>query len=101
MCTVPAHSFCAPTRVKVIAAWRSMPGVWAVFASSWSPGMTRTPSCFQRGSAIALAGREQIDQAAHALLGERVVDARAQAADRPMAAQARESLALGAGEHRL
>jgi hypothetical protein len=25
---------------------RSMPGVCAVFGSSWLPGITRTPSCF-------------------------------------------------------
>src|SRR5689334_3648032 len=50
MCTVPAHSFCAPVRAKVIAAWRSMPGVCAVLASSLSAGTTRTPSCFQGGS---------------------------------------------------
>src|SRR4051812_33481181 len=43
MCTVPAHSFSAPTRAKLIAAARFMPGVWAVLASSWSPGITRTP----------------------------------------------------------
>src|SRR5688572_23940192 len=49
MCTVPAQSFCAPTRANVMAAWRSMPGVWAVFGSSWSACTTRTPSCFQRG----------------------------------------------------
>src|SRR3954469_14637355 len=48
MWTVPAHSLLAPTRAKLIAALRSIPGVCAVFASSWLPGMTRTPSCFQR-----------------------------------------------------
>src|SRR6516164_909226 len=50
MWTVPAHSFCAPTRAKVMAALRSMPGVWGVFGSSSVPGITRTPSCFQRSS---------------------------------------------------
>jgi hypothetical protein len=34
-------------RANVIAALRSMPGVCAVFGSSWSAGTTRTPSCFQ------------------------------------------------------
>src|SRR5271170_963769 len=28
MCTVPAHNFWAPTRAKLIAAARFMPGVW-------------------------------------------------------------------------
>src|SRR5688572_9171754 len=46
MVTVPAHSFCAPARAKLIAALRSMPGVCAVLGSSECPGMTRTPSCF-------------------------------------------------------
>jgi TctA family transporter len=45
--TVPAHSFWAPTRAKLIAAARFMPGVWAVLVSSDPAGMTRTPSCFQ------------------------------------------------------
>src|SRR4051794_30887872 len=48
MVTVPAHNFCAPARAKLIAALRSMPGVDGTLGSSWSPGMTRTPSCFQR-----------------------------------------------------
>jgi hypothetical protein len=48
MITVPAHNFCAPTRAKLIAALRSMPAVDGTLGSSWSPGMTRTPSCFQR-----------------------------------------------------
>ena len=38
---------------------------------------------------------EQLDQRAHAVLGERVVDARAQATDRAMAAQARQPARLG------
>src|SRR5439155_17948262 len=46
MATVPAHSFCAPARAKLIAALRSMPGVCAVLESSEWPGITRTPSCF-------------------------------------------------------
>src|SRR3954454_16019156 len=58
MVTVPAHNFCAPARAKLIAALRSMPGVEGTLGSSWSPGMTRTPSCFQRswscGSVIRL-----------------------------------------------
>src|SRR5262252_1124708 len=48
--TVPAHSFCAPTRAALIAALRSMPGVCAVLGSSELPGMTRTPSCFHFAS---------------------------------------------------
>jgi hypothetical protein len=47
MVTVPAHSFWAPTRAKLMAAARFMPGVWAVLVSSDPAGMTRTPSCFQ------------------------------------------------------
>src|SRR6478672_409249 len=47
MVTVPAHSFCAPTRAKLIAAARFMPGVWAVLVSREPAGITRTPSCFQ------------------------------------------------------
>src|SRR5215211_9465080 len=46
MVTVPAHSFCAPVRAKLMAALRSMPGVCAVLGSSDDPGITRTPSCF-------------------------------------------------------
>src|SRR5512133_3821568 len=52
MVTVPAHSFCAPTRAKLMAALRSMPGVCAVLASSWLPGITRTPSCFHAGASL-------------------------------------------------
>src|SRR5580658_3406999 len=48
--TVPAHSFCAPVRAKLIAALRSIPGVDGTLGSSWLPGMTRTPSCFQRSA---------------------------------------------------
>src|SRR5215471_14915376 len=47
MLTVPAQIFCAPTRAKLMAALRSMPGVCAVLESSELPGITRTPSCFQ------------------------------------------------------
>src|SRR3954466_8948888 len=53
MLTVPAQSFCAPARARLMAALRSMPGVCAVFGSSEWPGTTRTPSCFHFGSAIA------------------------------------------------
>src|SRR6185437_12323888 len=53
MATVPAQIFCAPARARLMAALRSMPGVCAVFGSSEWPGMTRTPSCFHFGSAIA------------------------------------------------
>ena len=35
---MPAQIFCAPTRAKLIAALRSMPGVWAVFGSSDGQG---------------------------------------------------------------
>src|SRR5689334_17014558 len=57
MCTVPAHSFWAPTRAKLLAAARFMPGVCAVFVSSWSAGITRTPSCFQSvGCGCVMAG---------------------------------------------
>src|SRR5437588_9727290 len=45
--TVPAQIFCAPTRAKLIAAARFMPGVCGVLVSSWSPGMTLTPLVFQ------------------------------------------------------
>src|SRR5258705_11426376 len=61
MCTVPAQSFCAPTRAKLIAALRSMPGVCAVFGSSRSPGTTRTPSCFQRAGFDACESEVAID----------------------------------------
>src|SRR5881275_2428370 len=45
--TVPAQIFCAPTRAKLIAAARFMPGVCGVLVSSWSPGITLTPFVFQ------------------------------------------------------
>src|SRR5579864_4169008 len=47
MRTVPAQIFCAPTRAKLIAAARFIPGVCGVLVSSWSPGMTFTPWVFQ------------------------------------------------------
>src|ERR1700722_7894100 len=47
MITVPAQSFCEPTRAKFTAAARSMPGVCGVFLSSRSLLMTRTPSLRQ------------------------------------------------------
>ena len=47
MWTVPAHSFCAPTRAKLIAAARSIPGDCAVLLSRLFPGITRTPFSFQ------------------------------------------------------
>src|SRR4051812_38360923 len=58
MCTVPAHSFWAPTRARVIAAARSMPGVCAVLVSSEPPGTTRTPVCFHPsvGTSCSLSG---------------------------------------------
>src|SRR3984893_10382013 len=45
--TVPAQIFCAPTRAKLIAAARFMPGVCGVLVSSCSPGITLTPLVFQ------------------------------------------------------
>src|SRR4029078_7693971 len=54
MCTVPAQIFCAPTRAKLIAAARFMPGVCGVLVSSWSPGMTLTPCSFQSTCACSL-----------------------------------------------
>src|SRR5262245_50771945 len=64
MCTVPAHSLLAPTRAKLIAARRSMPGVCATLGSSWSPGTTRTPSCFHfvsSSAGIAVLHRESTE----------------------------------------
>src|SRR5690242_18415326 len=43
MTTVPAHSLSAPIRAWLIAAARVMPGVCAVFKSSWFDFTTRTP----------------------------------------------------------
>src|SRR5258708_17039772 len=43
MVTVPAHSFCAPARAKLIAAARDMPGVCGVLVSRSRPLTTRTP----------------------------------------------------------
>src|SRR5690348_18249021 len=54
MCTVPAQIFCAPTRAKLIAAARFMPGVCGVLVSSWSPGITLTPCSFQSMSWCSL-----------------------------------------------
>src|SRR5262245_17318115 len=54
MLTVPAHSFCAPARAKLIAALRSIPGDCGVLPSSEWPGITRTPSCFHLGSVMVL-----------------------------------------------
>src|SRR6185295_7368427 len=61
MLTVPAHSFCAPARAKLIAALRSMPGVCAVLESSEWPGITRTPSCFHFGS-LMVASSFDLDE---------------------------------------
>src|ERR1700736_4302344 len=47
MITVPAHSFCDPTRAQFIAAARNIPGVCAVLLSRRSLLMTRTPSLRQ------------------------------------------------------
>src|SRR5215467_9299864 len=46
MLTVPAQIFCAPTRARLMATLRSIPGVCGVLGSSEDPGITRTPSCF-------------------------------------------------------
>src|SRR5262245_18071572 len=54
MLTVPAHSLLAPVLAWVIAAARVIPGVCAVFKSSWSPGITFTPSSRQFGIGLAL-----------------------------------------------
>src|SRR4051794_26528522 len=43
MTTVPAQSFSAPARARVMAAIRLIPGVWGVLGSSSSPRTTRTP----------------------------------------------------------
>src|SRR5262245_49024983 len=43
MVTVPAHNLLAPVLACVIAAARVIPGVCAVFKSSWLPGITFTP----------------------------------------------------------
>jgi hypothetical protein len=68
MVTVPAQSFWAPTRAKLIAAARDIPvvvrgrnrretgkkegipGVWGVLESNELAGMTRTPLCFHASS---------------------------------------------------
>src|SRR6204780_5580281 len=50
MITVPAHSFCEPTRAKFTAAARSIPGVCGVLLSRRSLLMTRTPSARQSRS---------------------------------------------------
>src|SRR3954470_21759425 len=63
MTTVPAHSFSAPVRARVIAAARLMPGVCAVLTSSSVPLTTRTPSSFHLGLSIAVlfpVGRREI-----------------------------------------
>ena len=75
MVTVPAQSFWAPTRAKLIAAARDMPvivrggeleggwkggkeipGVWGVLESNESAGMTRTPLCFHASSGADIGG---------------------------------------------
>src|SRR5450432_4735157 len=60
MITVPAHSFCEPTRAKFTAAARNMPGVWGVLLSSRSLLMTRTPSLRQSRSDFNLSLQEVI-----------------------------------------
>ena len=46
---VPAQSFCAPVRARLIAAARLIPSVCGVLGSSSPPGITRTPSRRQSG----------------------------------------------------
>src|SRR3954470_16199229 len=53
MWTVPAQIFCAPTRAALIAAARFIPGVCGILVSRLSPGMTRTPVCFQPSGGIS------------------------------------------------
>src|SRR5690242_10000817 len=57
MTTVPAHSFSAPIRAWLIAAARVMPGVCAVFKSSWFDFTTRTPWCIHFDSTAMAAPR--------------------------------------------
>ena len=61
--TVPAHSFCAPTRAKLIAAARDMPGVCGVLESRLLEGMTATPVCFHFGAegSLDVGGAELVD----------------------------------------
>src|SRR5215475_6664050 len=47
MLTVPAQIFWAPTRARLMAAARFMPGVCAVLTSREFAGITRTPCVFQ------------------------------------------------------
>src|SRR5688572_10447892 len=54
MTTVPAQSFSAPARARVIAAARLMPGVWGVLMSSSLECTTRTPSCFHFRSGLLI-----------------------------------------------
>src|SRR5215510_875542 len=52
--TVPAQSFSAPARARVIAAARFMPGVCGVLMSSSFECTTRTPSSFHFGLAVLM-----------------------------------------------
>lgn len=47
--TVPAQSFCAPTRAREMASARVMPGVCGVLPSSSPLRMMRRPRVFQSG----------------------------------------------------
>src|SRR5579884_751350 len=49
MVAVPAQSFSAPARARLMAAARVMPGVCGVLASSCPALTMRTPCCFQSG----------------------------------------------------
>jgi hypothetical protein len=51
--TVPAHSFCAPTRAWEIASARVIPAVCGVFVSSSPLLMTRMPCRHQSGQSFA------------------------------------------------
>src|SRR5690242_9597313 len=63
MITVPAQSFSAPARARVIAAARFMPGVCGVLMSSSFAWTTRTPRCFHLDSALMseLPGSFRVD----------------------------------------
>src|SRR5271165_5095411 len=61
MSTVPAHSFCEPTRGKFTAAARSIPGVCAVLLSRVLLRMTRTPWVRQSRFGFNYFSREAIN----------------------------------------
>src|SRR4051795_8283358 len=57
MWTVPAQIFWAPTRAKLIAAARFIPGVCGVLVSRLLPGITRTPFSFQSVIPVSFTGK--------------------------------------------